>query len=113
VDYISSITLTGQTFTTDVASLDSASPEAKALFSLLVNIQINLVPNTTSSQFRWLQMYTLSTLLAQLPSFKYLGHKCDWDGVKCAFIDLGERTVQCNAWTPAGMDWPVDKFDIL
>jgi Leucine-rich repeat (LRR) protein len=90
VDYINSITLTGQTFTTDVAALDSASPEAKALLSLLVNIQINLVPNTASSRFRWLQMYALSTLLAQLPFFTYVGHECDWDGVKCAFIDLGD-----------------------
>jgi hypothetical protein len=93
--FINNITLTGLTLVpTRDATTTLPLPEELALRWLIdYDTGWNFLPDTPSNRFRLLQRYALAILQIQRdaanPFHGNIGEECDWDGVTCRSMDLG------------------------
>jgi Leucine-rich repeat (LRR) protein len=91
------ITLTGRNITVSAVSNDtSLDPEELALHWLInYDTDLNLLPDTPISRFRLQQRYALAILWVQGDSstafFDSVGNECEWNGVTCQRVDLGDE----------------------
>jgi Leucine-rich repeat (LRR) protein len=94
--FINNVTLTGRTIAVSPVSNDtSLGPEGLALHWLIdYDTDVNLLPDTPTSRFRLQQRYALATLQVQEDTsnafFGSLGNECEWDGVTCQSVNLGD-----------------------
>jgi Leucine-rich repeat (LRR) protein len=98
VAFINDITLTGRMLALAPTANDTVSmePEELALHWLVYyDTDLNLLPNTPTNHFCLQQRYALAILRVQRddvnPFFGSTGSECDWAGVTCQSVNLGDK----------------------
>jgi Leucine rich repeat len=93
--FINNITLTGLTLVhTSKDATGLALQEEQALRWLIdYDTDLNLVPTTPSNRFRLQQRYALAILQVQpdAPFHGSMSDECDWGGVTCRSVNLGDE----------------------
>jgi hypothetical protein len=103
--FVNSITLTGRTIAASTAT--AFEPEDLALQWLIRNdTGLNLWPDTPIHRFRLQQRYALATLQVQRDGANpyFVGAECEWDGVTCQSVNLGNALGMQDAVTEILMD---------